>query len=167
VDDQAITLLLAQLRQRTPPRPRSALVDQLCETYLAASPAQRQRIRRAFSEAQLYRVFHPAWWRRAGQRLRSTQEARWLRYMLVFHSIEDNRQDWRDVLLGLSDVWAAAERAGVDPYPHFQAVAALSSKTGRYDDNSMANLMGELHLTGCLEERLGRPPRRNQYGGLG
>jgi hypothetical protein len=115
----------------------------------------------------LYRVFHRGWWRRTSRRLRATQESRWLRYLLVFHSIEDNRADWRDVLLGLSDVWAAAERAGIDPHPHFQAVADLSSKVGRYDQSNMADLMGNLYRSACLEERLGRPPRRDKYGGPG
>jgi hypothetical protein len=63
----------------------------------------------------------------SASRLQSSADGEWLRKGLAAASIENCSVDYRDVLLALAELYVAAEKVGIDPKPHFGAVAELSS----------------------------------------
>ena len=63
----------------------------------------------------------------ASQRFGKTKDSRWLDVLLALVSIEDQRMDFRDTLMLLGAVYVRAVEAGIDPLPHLERAATLSS----------------------------------------
>ncbi len=93
----------------------------LCQTYLDASPRQRARICDAVSDKKgvLNRLLGFVY--KSSEHLRATQDGHWLRIGLAAAAIQGGRLDERDFLLALAELWMAAEAAGIDPRPEFEA----------------------------------------------
>jgi hypothetical protein len=65
---------------------------------------------------------------------------RLLRFRLALLSLRDQGEDVRDEMFTLDEVLAAATRARVDPRPHLEEVAAISSPVDRMGMGSMQEL---------------------------
>jgi hypothetical protein len=113
---------------------RDELLDQLCETYLSASPKQRAEIRQFFEGKQRPLMDLVDRVARAAFSIKGAEDVDRLRLGLAAAAINDARIDSRDLSLILSDLSKAAIGAGIDPRPHFQDVAEMSSRqrTGTY-----------------------------------
>lgn len=152
---------LEQMRQSQssvddPYKKITALLDELCPAYLATSAPQQERIRNAVSkregilEALVSRI------RISADRLRASKNQETLLDGLAAASIENGRTDFRDFLVALAELYVAAEESGIDPKPHFQAVALLSSEAPRPPDNtSTRKKLAEFHTFAVLRERKG------------
>ena len=105
---------------------RIELLDELIPKYLAGTDAEREGLRRAVAARRALpdRVRAYAW--SVAQRIRSPEDVELLRAGLAAMSIENCAVDYRDTLLALAELWVRAERAGIDPQRHFEAVAAVS-----------------------------------------
>ena len=140
--------------QYDPYQPLYALFDQLCPYYLEAMPQERTEIRAAASDkagvlsALLGYVYTSA------SRLQSSADREWLRKGLAAASIENCSVDYRDVLLALAELYVAAEKVGIDPKPHFAAVAELSSSdTPRGGMTPVREMLADFHSYAVLKER--------------
>jgi hypothetical protein len=131
-----------------------ALFDQLCPYYLEATPQERTEIRAATSDkagvlSALLGYIHTS-----ASRLQSSADGEWLRKGLAAASIENCSVDYRDVLLALAELYVAAENAGIDPKPHFAAVAELSSSdTPQGGTTPMRKMLADFHSYAVLKER--------------
>jgi hypothetical protein len=107
---------------------RDNLIDQLGGFYLNATPRQRGAIRRFVQGSRrLILAFEDrvTWY---GFRIKTVEDVRHLRLGLAAASIIGGGADFRDFHSSLDSLSKAASRAGIDPRPHFQEVAALSGK---------------------------------------
>ncbi len=69
-------------------------------------------------------------------------------------SIENCRQDFRDVLLALADLYVAAEEVGIDPRPEFNAVSRLSSeKKPAGGTTAVSTVLADFYRSAALRER--------------
>jgi hypothetical protein len=115
------------------------VLDELCRSYLAATPEQRQDIRTVLDtnpvilEKLLYE--YPP---RVGALLESTHDAEWLRLGLAALSIVDWRFDPRDTYVQLGKLYLAAARAGLDPMPYVHAAAEHASAVPRHAESSFS-----------------------------
>jgi acyl carrier protein len=126
--------------------PRStALFEELCDDYIAASPRRRAAIREAVaSNRELVSTlehWHPPY--------EQEDLGRYLELKLTSISILDGRPDYRDTLLRLAAEWEAAEKRGFDPRPYFNAAARIST-----DERE--------HSAKGLIRQITRESRRNQ-----
>ncbi len=140
--------------QYDPYQPLYALFDQLCPYYLEeATPQERTEIRAATSDkagvlsALLGYVYASA------SRLQSSADGEWLRKGLAAASIENCSVDYRDILLALAELYVAAEKVGIDPKPHFAAVAELSSSdTPQGGTTPVREMLANFHSYAVLKE---------------
>ncbi len=151
MNDESLEIYLEDWKH-TAASPTPEAVDRLCEVYLSATPPQQKLIRALFSEDALFHRVFDSYTQRVYEKMQSTKEVRWLYNGLVVHSLEDNRVDWRDVLVALSDLWLHAEKSGINPSSIFREVAAMSSATALYDYHSMQGLMASIETSACLAE---------------
>jgi hypothetical protein len=145
-----------QLARYDPDEAISGLLDQLCSYYLTAPSEARASIRALvqrqnedFMETTLF-----AYIRRGTLRLQTTGDPALLLNGLAAASIENARLDFRDSNRTLADLFVTAERAGIDPTPHFVAVAELSSgdiPTG--GPSSMKDTLINFNEYAVVEER--------------
>jgi hypothetical protein len=103
------------------------ILEQMCAEYLIASPAERERCRAAVSENDSVQSFLLGYVATCADRIRSPEDLGPLRRGLAAASIENCATDYRDVFVALAKLFVWAERAGVDPVPHFREVGRLSS----------------------------------------
>jgi hypothetical protein len=90
----------------------------------------------------------------SASRLQSSADGEWLRKGLAAASIENCSVDYRDVLLALAELYAAAEKVGIDPKPHFAAVAELSSSDAPQGGMTpLRKMLADLHSYAVLKER--------------
>jgi hypothetical protein len=66
--------------------------------------------------------------------------------------MEDLQVDFRDTLVSLGELWLAASRAGIDPSPYFQEVAAISSPETTNVDTSMREVLANFELSAYFIE---------------
>jgi hypothetical protein len=104
-----------------------AFFESVCEEYLDACAADRERCRALFHRRADRLALLEGCAGRFVERLRSTRDARWLSLALGAVSLENFCRDLRDDLLRLADWWVIAEELGIDPEPRFERVAAISS----------------------------------------
>ena len=103
------------------------VIQELCDAYLIATPAECAAVRSALctSPGVLNHLLGYAY--QAAQTLKTTGQREWLRRGLAALSVENCRYDYRDVLLALAELYLNAEAAGLDPRIDFAAVAVLSA----------------------------------------
>ncbi len=102
-----------------------AFLVELVDAYLAEKlPAQRAKTRAWIGATG---EMLNSTWSFAEQLLANVQDERGLRRALAALSIHDLRGDYNAVVEQLGRAWLAASKAGLDPAPHFAALAALSN----------------------------------------
>jgi hypothetical protein len=142
-----------------------ALLDEICPAYLEASPEERASIRTAVSDKNGILSALLGYAYRAASRIQSPADRQWLRQGLTAISIENCSRDYRDVLLALAELFIAAEEAGIQPRPEFNAVSRLSSAEKPQGGNtSLQSILANFHGYGVLKEHR---RKRQQGKGLG
>ena len=130
---------------------REAL-DELCSLYLNADDDQRARIRSSFEDKKRLRNYlHSYVGGRAAQLVRSTRDVTWLRLGLAAASINDQKVDYRDLLIALGKLWLAAEEVGIAPARHFSGAGRLSSDEPVYGYSSTRDLLRGFRTSAHLE----------------
>jgi hypothetical protein len=104
-----------------------SILERMCAEYLSASPTERERCRAAVSDKDAVQGFLLGYVASCADRIRSPEDLGPLRRGLAAASIENCATDYRDVLVALAKLFVWAERAGIDPVPHFRAVGPMSS----------------------------------------
>jgi hypothetical protein len=104
---------------------------ELCEMYLRAQENLRARIRDAFTGQRMLLVHLINLAGTACLSIPQGNASYWLRMALAAVSIEDNRTDFRDTIVALQYLYSAAAKAGLEPKPYFDEVAAVSSDAMR------------------------------------
>jgi hypothetical protein len=106
----------------------SAFVEGVCARFLEAGPQERALIRARLGACdELFGLLF-AFANMSPTLVRTAEDVGALRLGLAAVSIDDGRAGIEAVQTALGRLWLAALRAGVDPRPHFQAVAELSNK---------------------------------------
>ena len=130
------------------------LLDQLCNAYLTASSQEREQIRNAVSNKEGVLSVLVSRIRKAADDLRASGNQEDLLEGLAAASIENGQTDFRDLLVALAELYVAAEEVGIDPKPHFQTVARVSSDFPCLpDDYSTQRMLAEFHTFAVLRER--------------
>jgi hypothetical protein len=140
-----------------PSEEQGQFFNHLCQIYLTSSSEQRARIRTAVSDKRgiLNHLLGHVY--RSGQQIRSSSDRHWLRVGLAAASIENCSSDYRDFLLALAELYVAAEIAGINPRPDFNAEAAMSSQeTPRGGMTPVSDMLARFHTYAVLKERRGR-----------
>ena len=136
------------------------LVQDVCDAYLIATPAECAIVRVALSQSPSVLNHLMGYAYHAGQTLEATGQREWLRRGLAAISIENCRYDYRDVLLALADLYLAAEAAGLDPQSDFVAVATLSAQEfSRGGMTPVSKMLAEFHTYNVLQSQ-----RKNRSG---
>ncbi len=107
---------------------RDALIDQLGESYLTATPRRRGAVRRFVKERHrlIIACEDRVTWH--AYRLQASGDIRHLRLGLAAASIVALGIDPRDFGFAIGHLSRAAVRAGIDPRPHFREAANLSPR---------------------------------------
>lgn len=122
-----------RLRPQAKPYPEAAALTEMfaklrsaCELYLAASPEQRESMRSLFAWSYILPPYllHLVTLRPRGAIEASEQS---VRLALAAASLENNKTDYRDMLLALQAVYADAISGRIDPAPLFREAASWSS----------------------------------------
>lgn len=143
----------------------ASFLDGLSADYLAALPGERARIRaRIGSHEAIFRFYWPFVASQPAA-VRGPGDVERLRLALAAASIDDLRStDIRAVDELLGELWLAAERAGIDPAPVFQEVAAVSNRaTGggsAHFRDRLAGFEGSLHFKEAVQPRRSKRDRR-------
>jgi hypothetical protein len=103
------------------------ILEQMCAEYLLASPSERERYRAAVNDKDGVQSFLLGYVASCADRIRSPEDLGPLRRGLAAASIENCGTDYRDVFVALAKLFVWAERAGIDPVPHFREAGRLSS----------------------------------------
>jgi hypothetical protein len=131
-----------------------AFLDELCPAYLAATPAEREQVRSAVSDKKGILSALLGYAFRCSEWIQSPSDTEWLRKGLAAVSIENCRQDFRDVLLALADLYVAAEEVGIEPRPEFEAVSRLSSdEKPEGGTTAVSAVLADFHRSAALIER--------------
>lgn len=131
-------------------------MNQLCLAYLSASTSQREEIRSMRRDRAKFPGSFDSYIRESADRIRSSKDQQWLRLGLAAASIENLYDDFRDTLLALTELYVASEEVGIDPRPHFQEIANISSDAPAGPDNtSTKSMLANFHTYAILKERKG------------
>jgi hypothetical protein len=109
--------------------------------YLRGDAVLQRKIRHYFNEwtAVRGRMRARAW--SFAHKLADACDDRWLRLGLAAVSIDDNGTDFRDTYVALGCLYIAAARCGMDPRPHFDEAAEISSGVSNIEQTSMRDLL--------------------------
>jgi hypothetical protein len=130
-----------------------SILERMCAEYLIASPTERERCRAAVSDSDVVRSFLLGYVASSADRIRSPEDLGPLRRGLAAASIENCATDYRDVLLALAKLFVWAERAGIDPVPHFREVARMSSHAKpRGGTTSVSKMLSEFQDYAVVSE---------------
>ncbi len=131
------------------------LVAELCDAYLAETLPQNRAKVRAWIGAEALTT--NAVWSFAIQCIemlpRQADEAT-LRRALAAISIVDLRVDYNAFLDALGRLWIAARRVGLDPAPHFAAVAKLSNPGMGGGGACVGELLAEFRSSAYFRDRV-------------
>jgi hypothetical protein len=121
----------------------SDLLDELCDHFLESLPGERARVRARVGDHTA--VFQLYWSYVEGtpERVRTADDEAALRRGLAAVAIDDLRARYDDVTAVLGQLWIQAVRAGLDPRPHFAAVAQLANKGAAGGGAHMREVMGD------------------------
>jgi hypothetical protein len=113
----------------------------VCRLYLQGDEALRREIRESFEGWTSVRghVLAKAW--SFAEKLADTCDDRWLRLGLAAVSIDDNGTDFRDSYVALGNLYVCAVRCGMDPRPHFEAAAEISSGVSDIEQTPMRDFL--------------------------
>jgi hypothetical protein len=119
----------------TPTNPLSALeaeifqvLDEAIRIYPDATTSQREYIRQMLAKYYGVGQYLKSYVTGSITKLDTTVSSDRLYPALIAISIDNNNfGDYRDVLVMLGNLWLTAARAGIDPKPYFDEVAAISS----------------------------------------
>lgn len=130
------------------------VLDEVCSFHLTATPKQRRYIRELLRRNGAVHYYLESYVYRAIERLRATRDAQWIRLGLAAVDIDDNDfGDPRDQVTILGNLFVAAEKTGIEPQPHFQAVAAIASPDVINDfGESTQSILAHFHKSAILEE---------------
>ncbi len=138
------------------------LLQDVCDAYLSAMPAECAVVRAALRDCPGVLNHLMGYAYHAGETLKATGQREWLRRGLAAISIENCRYDYRDVLLALADLYLAAEAAGLDPQPDFVAVANLSApEVPRGGTTPVGEMLTEFHTYVVLRSQRENQGRRS------
>ncbi|QEH39091.1 hypothetical protein OJF2_77030 [Aquisphaera giovannonii] len=146
-----------------------SILGRMCEEYLGATPAERERCRAAVVDKQAVRNALLGYVASCADRIRGPDDLGPLRPGLEAASIEDCARDDRDALVALAGLHVRAERAGIDPSPHFREVARLSSHASpRGGDTPVSEMLREFpHCAVLAECRASQGPWPPAVAGTG
>ncbi len=102
-------------------------IDELCALYLNVSDEARDHIRKL---VQVHRPLHNGLLAHIGWTAQH-KPPDWLSRGLAAASIEDNREDFRDMFVALGGLYLEAVTVGIDVSSCFQKAAQLSSAVPR------------------------------------
>ncbi|HLH60563.1 MAG TPA: hypothetical protein VKV20_02675 [Ktedonobacteraceae bacterium] len=118
------------------PAPLDVKLTALSMLYLAGSPRQQAQLRQFFASSKCsdcplqsaYARFDNAliYMRRIGRCIRTITDDSLLRFGLAAAAYTEGRVDRHDLLVSLAFLYHAAIRAGIDPVPAFDAIAATA-----------------------------------------
>ena len=144
-----------------------SLLDELCRIYIdpSTAPEQRAEIRRlAWDDlnviGQLYSYID-----RTTKEFNSTGDIEWLKLGLAAVSIENLQLDYRDSYTKLGKLYRAAIGVGIDPLPHFQHVASISSAEDmepgvrRSTRDFLADFHKSAYFSSAIKPKLNRKQR--------
>jgi hypothetical protein len=135
-----------------------ALLDELCPAYLRGTSDERAAVRAAVAAKRTMPDRVRGYAHVRARSIRSPEDVETLRVALSAMSIENCAMDYRDTLLALAEIYVRAERAGIDPQPHFEAVAAVSSsERPRGGRTPLAQMLPVFHTYAVLPARRGKP----------
>ena len=123
-------------------------IETVCRIYLEGTDDQRARIRAILSGRRNLMSHFCGYPSVAAGEIRTPQDIEPLRIGLAAVSIENSSLDVRDLILSLETLYEAAVDAGIDPKPHFQDVAAISStepSEGGFSGTTMRDLLSRFH----------------------
>lgn len=103
------------------------MIDELCAFYLLVSDEERDHIRKLVQEN---RPLHNGLLAHIGWTLQH-KSFDWVQRGLAGASIEDNREDFRDMFIALGGLYLEASRDGIDASGRFQKAAQLSTPSMR------------------------------------
>jgi hypothetical protein len=136
----------------------SAFVEGVCARFLEAGPQERALIRARLGACdELFGMLF-AFATMSPTLVRTADDAGALRLGLAAVSIDDGRAGVEAVQTALGRLWLAALRAGIDPKPHFQAVAELSNKGTAGGGAFMRETLAEFDQSPFFEREVA--PRR-------
>ncbi len=148
-----------------PPRGEEAAriktaVEEACVLYLRTSDSERGVMRefvastytispillRVLSESELH--------------LSETGHPRWLDIGLAAASLEDLKLDSRDSFVALGSSYLSALKAGIDPSPHFERAAELSSREIRNGGTSTRDFFARFEDSAYFHESVEQRARQ-------
>jgi hypothetical protein len=136
-------------------------IGALCDAYIAEPLPQNRAKIRAWVGANPN--FAPAVWsyaRQSPELIRKPGDEPRLLRGLAAASIDDVRTDYRALIETLGDLWVAACRAGIDPAPSFEKVAALSNPGtgggGAFMQGTLREFRSSAHFRDRVRPRLPR-----------
>lgn len=132
------------------------------ETYESVSPEDRQYLRsavRANSEAKnqllcddVLKIGEGPFFIDHTDGVEGVDVQQWLREVLCVISITDGFDDSRDTMTFLPHLWKQAEEAGIDPSPHFQHYAEISSEIREHTICGPTKLLLQMMLDPAIRE---------------
>jgi hypothetical protein len=138
-----------------------ALFDELAGDYLAAELPQDRAKLRAWIGAKpaLFRALW-SYVEQSPELIRSAADERRLELALAAVSLDDGRVDGRQRDAALGSLYVAAARAGIDPVPAFQKVAARSNPGtgggGAHTRTVLADFASSFYFERTVRPLLGR-----------
>src|SRR5208282_5601899 len=126
-------------------------IDELCALYLTVSDGERDHIRKL---VQTHRPLHNGLLAHIGWTAQH-KPAHWLWRGLAAASIEDNREDFRDMFVALGGLYLEAVAVGIDVSDCFQKAAQLSSAVaGPHFKLSMREFLAEFEQSKYFEQSI-------------
>lgn len=127
-EEKLAALEQERLKVYNPYEESAQVFDELCPFYWTATAEQRAAIRTMFKEREFWYYVAPfRYLNIIYTRLEQNPDVGTLRLGLAAISIEDCSSDYRDTSIAIHRLAQAARLAGIDPAPHFLAMAELSS----------------------------------------
>ncbi|MDQ5866095.1 MAG: hypothetical protein M3390_10240 [Chloroflexota bacterium] len=102
-------------------------LDYLCELYSQGSPVQRAIIREGMGECPDARDVLGLYKGMVGFAFDASKDPKWLERYLLMISIQDLREDFREVYFQLGAAYIDLKEVGLDPQTYFRRAAELSN----------------------------------------
>jgi hypothetical protein len=112
------------------------VADVLCELFLESNSEEQLRL----LNSSVAQAFDFAIIRQYIPRIKTKDDIEQLRRGLAATVLLDGRDDYRDILMALADLWVAAAQAGINPFPYFLEAAGKASS----EDRGMGSTRDEL-----------------------
>jgi|GEM_PF-2972408 hypothetical protein len=132
------------------------LFNELCDLYMDAEEKTRTDIRgyvRSLRERAIYVVsgLLYSYIVKASEHIKTADDQAWLWRGSAAASIEEGLLDYKDLLVSLSHLFIAGERAGLDVKSFFQRTAEISDKTVSRQEQSTYTLLVSFHQSDFLK----------------